>query len=131
LPSAVEEMLRWWTPVRSSTRHATRDLQLRDKTIRAGDCVLLLYPAANRDEEIWGDDAERFDVRRDHTGRRHVTFGFGEHLCLGAALARLETRVMFEELRARMPEFELAGPAERVHSRLMNGIARMPVVFRD
>jgi cytochrome P450 len=131
LPNAVEEMLRWWAPVRSSTRHATRDLELRGKTIREGDCVLLLYPAANRDEEVWGDDAERFDVRRDHAGRRHLTFGFGEHLCLGAALARLETRVLFEELVTRLPPFELAGPVERVRSRLMNGIERMPVVFGD
>jgi cytochrome P450 len=130
LPNAVDEMLRWWTPVVSSTRHATRATTLRGRAIGEGDCMLLLYPAANRDEEVWGDDAERFDVRRDHARRRHIAFGFGEHLCLGAPLARLEGRVMFEELFARLPDFEPAGPAVRLRSRMINGIERMPVVFR-
>ena len=130
LPNAVEEMLRWWAPVLSVTRHATGSTPLRGKTIGEGECVLLLYPAANRDEEVWGDDAERFDVRRDHSRRRHLAFGFGEHLCLGASLARLEARVMFEELFSRLPEFESAGPVERLRSRLMNGMEHMPVVFR-
>ena len=130
VPNAIEEMLRWWPPLLSFSRHATSATSLRGKEIGEGDCVLLLYPAANRDEEVWGEDAERFDVRRDHTRRRHLSFGFGEHLCLGAPLARLEARVMFEELLARLPEFEPAGPLERQHSRLMNGIERMPVVFK-
>jgi len=130
VPNAIEEMLRWWPPAFSSTRHATSATSLRGKEIGQGDCVLLLYPAANRDEEVWGEDAERFDVRRDHARRRHLSFGFGEHLCLGASLARLEARVMFEELLARLPEFEPAGPLERLRSRLMNGIECMPVVFK-
>jgi cytochrome P450 len=130
VPNAVEEMLRWWPPALGITRRATRATSLRGKSIGEGECVLLVYPAANRDEEIWGEDAERFDVRRDHTRRRHLSFGFGEHLCLGAALARLEARVMFEELLARRPEFEPAGPVERLRSRLMNGIEHMPVVFK-
>jgi cytochrome P450 len=130
LENAVEEMLRWWPPVMSFTRRATRATSLRGKPIAAGDCVLLLYPAANRDEEVWGEDAERFDVSRDHAHRRHLSFGFGEHLCLGASLARLEARVLFEDLLARLPEFEPAGPVVRLHSRLMNGIEHMPVVFK-
>jgi cytochrome P450 len=130
LPNAIEEMLRWWTPVASSTRHATRPTTLRGRTIGEGDCVLLLYPAANRDEEVWGDDADRFDVMREHAGRRHVAFGFGEHLCLGASLARLEARVLFEELFTRLPDFEPAGPAVRLRSRMINGIERLPVLFR-
>jgi cytochrome P450 len=128
--NAVEEMLRWWPPILSFSRCATTATSLRGKQIDEGDRVLLLYPAANRDEEVWGEDAERFDVRRDHSRRRHLSFGFGEHLCMGASLARLEARVMFEELLARLPEFELAGPPERLRSRLMNGIERMPVVFK-
>jgi len=130
IPNAVEEMLRWWPPILSFSRRATSATSLRGKEIAEGDSVLLLYAAANRDEEVWGEDAECFDVRRDHTRRRHLSFGFGEHLCLGAPLARLEARVMFEELLARLPEFEPAGPPERQYSRLMNGIERMPVVFK-
>src|SRR5262249_52972297 len=89
LTGAIEEMLRYWTPVQSFIRVASRDSELRGRRIREGDALLLLYASANRDEEVWGDDADRFDVARDHTRRRHLAFGFGEHLCLGAPLARL------------------------------------------
>jgi len=130
LPNAVEEMLRWWTPVQSFTRVVTRDTELRGRRISEGDVMLLLYASANRDEEVWGADSDRFDVGRDHERRRHLAFGFGEHLCLGAPLARMEARVMFEELLARFPNFELAGEPERLHSRLMHGVERLPVVFR-
>jgi cytochrome P450 len=129
LPNAIEEMLRWWTPVQSFIRTATRDTELRGKRIREGDVMLLLYASANRDEEIWGDDADRFDVARDHARQRHLAFGFGEHLCLGAPLARLEARVVFEELLARFPRFELAGAPQLLHSRLMHGVERLPVRF--
>lgn len=129
LPNAVEEMLRWWTPVQSFIRTATRDTELRGRRIAAGDVLLLLYASANRDEEVFGDDADRFDVSRDFATRRHLAFGFGEHLCLGAPLARLEARVLFEELLARHPDFELAGEPELLHSRLMHGVERLPVVF--
>lgn len=130
LPNAIEEMLRWWTPVQSFTRVAVGDTELRGKPIRSGDVVMLLYASANRDEEIWGDDADRFDVARDHAKKRHLAFGFGEHLCLGAPLARMEARVMFEELLARFPHFELAGEPEMLHSRLMHGVEHLPVRFR-
>ena len=130
LPNAVEEMLRWWTPVQSFIRTATRDTELRGRRIAEGDVMLLLYASANRDEEVWGEDADRFDIGRDHARKRHLAFGFGEHLCLGAPLARMEARVLFEELLARHPGFELAGEPELLHSRLMHGIERMPVVFR-
>ncbi len=105
LPNAIEEMLRWWTPVQSFIRTAIVDTELRGKRIAAGDVLLLLYASANRDEEIWGDDADRFDVGRDHARKRQLAFGFGEHLCLGAPLARMEARVLFEELLARFPHF--------------------------
>jgi len=131
LPNAIEEMLRWWTPVHSFTRTATRDTELRGRAIREGQNLLLLYASANRDEEVWGADADAFDIARDHTHRRHLAFGFGEHLCLGASLARLEARVAFEELLARRPRFEQAGEVERLPSRLMHGVTRLPVVFTD
>jgi cytochrome P450 len=130
LHNAVEEMLRWWTPVQTFTRRATCDTELRGRRMREGQAVLMLYASANRDEEIWGEDSDRFDIERDHAHLRHLAFGFGEHLCLGAPLARLEARVMFQELLARYPGFELAGEPELLHSRLMHGVEKLPVIFR-
>jgi len=127
LPNAIEEMLRWWTPVHTFTRTATRDTELRGRRIEEGQVLLLLYGSANRDEEVWGEDSDRFDVGRDHARSRHLAFGFGEHLCLGAPLARLEARVVFEELLARFPAFELAGEPELLPSRLMHGDERLTV----
>jgi cytochrome P450 len=131
LVNAVEEMLRWWTPVQSFIRTATRATELRGRKLSEGDVLLLLYASANRDEEVWGEDAERFDIERDHSRLRHLAFGFGEHLCLGAPLARMEARVVFEELLKRFPGFELAGEPELLHSRLMHGVERLPVIFRE
>ncbi len=126
LPNAIEEMLRWVTPVRNFVRCAVEDTELRGRRIRRGDYLALLYASANRDEEVFGEDAEHFDIERA-SARRHLAFGFGEHLCLGAALARLEARVLFEELFRRWPRFELAGEPEPLLSCLMNGLVRMPV----
>ena len=97
--NVVEETLRWWTPVMSMARKATTDVPLRDKVIREGDGVLLLYSAANRDEDRW-DDVDTFDIRRpDATGQ--LGFGIGEHFCMGAHLARREGRIVLEELARR------------------------------
>ena len=128
LPNAIEEMLRLVSPVRNFGRVATQDVALRGKTVRKGDTLVMFYSSANRDEEVFGADSEAFDVARA-TARRHVAFGFGEHLCLGASLARLEARVMFEELFARWPRFALAGEPAPLPSILMNGLVRMPVVL--
>jgi cytochrome P450 len=129
LPSAVEEMLRWVTPVKTFARTATEDTTIRGRRIAAGDYVVLLYASANRDEEAWGPTADRFDVgRRPDPG--HLAFGIGPHSCLGANLAALEARVLFEELLARFPDFEAAGEAVPLRSTLMNGFLRLPVVFR-
>src|SRR4030095_2648733 len=93
IPVAVEEMLRWVTPIQNMNRTATRDLELRGETIRKGDKVLLLYAAANRDERVF-EAPERFDAARDPNP--HLAFGgYGTHHCLGASLARLELRAMF------------------------------------
>jgi len=128
LPNAIEEMLRFVSPVRNFARVATEATLLRGKQIRAGDMLVLFYGSANRDEEVFGADSDAFDVTRA-AARRQIAFGFGEHLCLGASLARLEARVMFEELFARWPRFALAGEPTPLPSILMNGLVHMPVVL--
>ncbi len=124
-PVATEEILRWATPVFYFRRTATRDTELRGVPIRAGDKVVTWYISANFDEDVFADP-HRFDVRRDPND--HLTFGkAGPHYCLGAYLARLEVRVMFEELLPRLASIDLAGQVERLRSNFINGIKRMPV----
>jgi cytochrome P450 len=124
LPTAVEEMLRWVTPVHYFRRTATRDVVLRGRRIRAGDRVVLHYTSANFDEEVFAEP-HRFDVRRDPNP--HLAFGFGEHFCLGARLARLEARVFFEELLGRFAGAELTGPPRRLRSNLNNAWKAIPL----
>jgi cytochrome P450 family 142 subfamily A polypeptide 1 len=108
-------------------RTATRDTEIRGQKIREGDKVLLLYEAANRDERVFRDP-DRFDVTR--TPNDHVAFGgYGAHFCLGASLARLELRIMFEELLAALPDIELDGEPKLRPSNFIVGIDHMPVVF--
>jgi cholest-4-en-3-one 26-monooxygenase len=127
LPSAVDEMLRYASPVMYMRRTARRDLELHGETIRAGDKVALWYIAANHDPAVF-EDPHRFDVRRQPN--EYLAFGGGgPHFCLGAHLAKLEITVMFEELLARLPDIELAGPVERLRSNFINGIKHMPVTF--
>ena len=126
MPTAVEEMLRWVSPVMYFRRTATRDAELRGQPIREGDKLTVWYGSANRDEEVF-PHADRFDVGR--TPNDHLAFGIGHHFCLGANLARLEIQIMFEELLRRLPDIELAGPVERLRSNFINGIKRMPVRF--
>ncbi len=124
---AVEEMLRWVSPIKNMNRTATRDVELRGQKIRENDRVLLMYQAANRDERAFVEP-DRFDVER--SPNEHVAFGgFGTHFCLGASLARLELRVFFEELLARLPDLRLASD-EALPMRASNfivGIEEMPV----
>lgn len=125
---AIEEMLRFTTPVVQFQRTATRDTELRGVKIRAGEPVVIFYPSANRDEEVFAD-SDRFDIRRDPNP--HVAFGGGgSHFCLGASLARLEIRCMFDELLDRLHDVEPNGSVERLHSWFINGPRRMPVRFR-
>jgi len=128
IPTAVEEMLRWVTPIKNMARTVTTDTTLGGKDLRAGDKLVLLYPSANRDEAVF-DDPFRFDVTR--WPNEHLAFGFGVHFCLGANLARMELRVMFEELCRRLPDLELVEatePARRV-SNFISGYEHMPVRF--
>jgi cytochrome P450 len=128
LPGAMEECLRWVTPVHAFCRTATEDAVIAGTQVRAGDYLCMLYASANRDERVFGSDAARFDVRRE-TVPVHLAFGFGEHVCLGASLARLEARVFYEELLARFPDYAVTGPAERVLSTTVAGIRSLPVVL--
>jgi cytochrome P450 len=127
IPSAVEEMLRWVTPVMNFARTATTDVELRGQEIGEGQMVFMLYGAANRDEEVFGPSADTFDVGRQPNP--HVAFGFGEHYCMGASLARLEARVLFDELLQRFSTIELAGQPERLRSSLMRGLVQLPVTL--
>jgi cytochrome P450 len=128
VPAAVEEMLRWTTPVISFMRTATRDTDLAGQAIRSGDPLLMLYASANRDERQFGGSADQFDVGREPN--HHVGFGFGAHFCIGAALARIEARVLLEELLDRFETVELAGDVERSHSSVIAGVKRAPLVLR-
>ena len=128
LPAAVEEMLRWVSPIKNFNRRATRDVELHDETIRAGQNVLLLYPSANRDETVFSDP-ESFDIRRQPND--HVAFGYGAHLCLGHRLARAEIMGMVDRILERLPDIHLAGDDTqplRV-SNFIVGFETLPVAF--
>jgi cytochrome P450 len=128
LAPAVEEMLRWVTPIQAFGRTAAVDVVLAGTPVAAGTFLVMLYASANRDEAVFGPDAGRFDVRRRSTAP-HLAFGFGEHSCLGASLARLEARVFFEELLARHPRFRLAGEPTYTSSTLVSGARTLPVAL--
>jgi cytochrome P450 len=127
IPGAVEELLRWTTPVISFMRTATADTTIRGVPVASGDAVLLVYASANRDEEVFGPDAG--ELRIDRHPNPHVSFGFGPHFCLGAALARLEARVVLGELLERFESLELAGAVERTASPVIAGVRHASIVF--
>jgi cytochrome P450 family 142 subfamily A polypeptide 1 len=128
LPVAVEEFIRWVTPILNMRRTATRDAEVAGTRVQAGDELLLMYPSANRDEAVF-DEPHRFDVGRQPNP--HVAFGFGTHFCLGAALARLEIRVMFEELLPRLRDLRLAPDSrpERIPNAFVRGFRSMQIEF--
>jgi cholest-4-en-3-one 26-monooxygenase len=126
IPSAAEEMLRWVCPLNYFRRTATVDLEIRGVKIREGDKVAMFYPSANRDEDVF-PHADKFDILR--TPNEHLSFGIGEHFCLGANLARLEIRVLFEELLRRLPDMALNGPVRKLRSNFINGYKSLPVRF--
>jgi cytochrome P450 family 142 subfamily A polypeptide 1 len=129
IPTAVEEMLRWVSPIKNMNRTATRDVELRGQQIRKGDKLLLLYQSANRDERVF-DEPARFNIERDPN--EHVAFGgYGRHFCLGASLARLELRLFFEEVLPRMADLEVADGAKLAlrPSNFIAGLEEMQVNF--
>jgi len=126
LPVAAEEILRWGSTTMHFRRTATRDLEMRGARIREGDKVVVWFVSGNFDEEVFPEQPDRFDVGRDPNP--HMTFGSsGPHVCIGAHLARLEIRVMFEELLPRLRDLEVTGPISRLRSNFINGIKHMPV----
>ena len=124
--TAVDEMIRWVTPVKHFMRTATEDYQLRDKTIRAGQSVLLSYPSGNRDEDAFVDPFT-FDVSR--SPNKHLAFGFGVHYCLGAMLARMELKAFFKELLPRLDHIELAGDPKWMKTIFVGGLKALPVSY--
>jgi cytochrome P450 len=127
LPLAVEEILRWTSPIIAFARTASADCELRGEKIRAGDQLALFYPSANRDEDVFD---EPFAFRVDRDPNRHLAFGIGEHFCLGAHVARVELETVFRHLLGRLSEFELAGPVERLRSATVGGIKHLPLRYR-
>jgi len=126
IPSAVEELLRWTTPVASFMRTATRDVEIGGQAVHAGDPVLMLWASANRDEAEFGADAGELHVDRDPN--HHLAFGFGPHFCVGAALARMEGRLVLEALVGRYATLEPAGQAVRSPSTVIAGFQSVPLV---
>jgi cytochrome P450 len=126
MPTAIEEILRWVTPITQLMRTASHDTELRGQRIREGDRVVVWNASANRDEDAF-PEADRFDVARSPND--HLAFGGGEHFCIGAHLARLQLRVMLEALLPLLPRMKIAGEVERLASNLVLGIKHMPVSF--
>ncbi|MDT5236275.1 MAG: hypothetical protein QOF47_2262 [Mycobacterium sp.] len=126
MPLATEEMIRWVTPVKEFMRTAREDTTIRGIPIAEGESVLLSYPSANRDEEVF-DEPFRFDVGRDPN--KHVAFGYGVHFCLGAALARMEVNSFFSELVPRLQSIELAGDPQHIATIFVGGLKHLPIRY--
>jgi len=125
--NAVEEIIRWATPFISMSRTATRDVEVHGQKIKEGDCVIMLYPPANRDPRKF-DDPQTFDLRRNFK-KGQLAFGYGRHFCLGARLARAEVKVVFEEVLRRMPDWQLDGDPTWAVSSFIQGITKLPLTF--
>ena len=126
MPTAVEEMIRWATPVKEFMRTAAEDTTVRGVQFAKGESVYLAYVSGNRDEEVF-DDPFRFDVGRDPN--KHVAFGYGVHFCLGAALARMEMNSLYTELIPRLKSIELAGKPELSATTFVGGLKHLPVRY--
>jgi cytochrome P450 len=126
MPTAIEEVLRWTSPVTHMARVANADQTVGGQLIKTGERVVMWYPAVNRDADIF-PNADRFDIER--TPNDHLAFGIGEHFCLGAGFARLELKVMYEELFTRFPGIRPNGRHERLRSSFIGGIKHLPVTW--
>jgi cytochrome P450 len=127
IPQAVEEILRWTSVVNYFARTVMEDVEIGGQAIPKGDKVVIWYASGSRDEDA-AEDPGRFDITREEV--RHMAFGGGgRHFCLGAGLARLELRILFEEISRRMPDIEQSGPVERLSSSWANALTSLPVTF--
>lgn len=127
IPAAIDEMLRFEPAVHHFRRRATRDTEIRGVRVREGEKVVLWYPSANRDEEVF-ENPHTFDIKRGNASEQ-IAFGTGQHFCLGASLARLQLKCIFEETLGRIPYMELDGAPRRLRSNFINGVKEMPVSF--
>lgn len=128
IANAVDEIVRWTSPVKHFFRTAVSDCEVGGRQVRAGDALMMCYPSANRDEAVF--DAP-FEFRVDRLeARKHVAFGYGPHVCLGNALAKLEMRLLFAELLKRIDDIELAGAPAWVEANFVSGLKRLPITYR-
>ncbi len=128
IPAAVEEMLRWVTPIVAMARTTTCPVEIGGKHIDASSYLIMLYAAANRDETVFGADAHEFDVTRSRNP--HLAFGIGEHFCLGAQLARLEARIVFTEILRRWPNYRVLDGRQMGASTLLRETVKLPILFQ-
>lgn len=126
IPGLVDEAIRWTSPVKHFMRNATADTQVRGMDIRAMERLMICYPSGNRDEAVF-DDADRFDITR--SPNPHIAFGFGPHMCLGQHLAKLEMRILFEELLPHLRSVEMAGDPRMVETNFVGGYKALPIRF--
>ncbi len=126
MPSFVSEAIRWTTPVQHFMRTATEDYELRGKTIKKGQSVMLHYPSGNRDEEVFDDP---FSFKVDRNPNPHLSFGYGAHVCLGMHLARMEMAALFRQLIPRLERIEMTGDTTRVSSYFVSGLKTLPIKF--
>ena len=126
IPGLVDEAIRWTSPVKHFMRNATADTQVRGMDIRAMERLMICYPSGNRDEAVF-DDADRFDITR--SPNPHIAFGFGPHMCLGQHLAKLEMRILFEELLPHLSSVEMAGDPRMVETNFVGGYKALPIRF--
>jgi cytochrome P450 len=127
IPGLVDEAIRWTTPVRHFMRSSSADTVVRDRAIRRGDWLMLCYPSGNRDEEVFEDP---FEFRVERNPNRHLAFGYGAHLCLGQHLAKMEMKILWEELLARVDSVELAGQPQLSQANFVNGPKKLPIRYR-
>jgi hypothetical protein len=126
IPGLVDEAVRWTTPVKHFMRSATADTELRGRSIKKGDWMMLCYASGNRDEEVF---EEPFVFKPDRSPNKHVSFGYGAHLCLGQHLAKMEMRILFEELLPHLKSVELAGEPKLSEAVFVNGPKKLPIRF--